>query len=114
MKNKTVKYTYRLINKINPALDLRPYTEEIAAAIQSFGGRDTRVYARSYSFKVPYNMALNDGMKRRLGKEIAKIKGIGRYKIKRNYFYSSGRPAKSTHLFKRNKEKKSSKKRTQK
>lgn len=100
---KAVAYKYRLIGKIDPALDLRPFADDIIKIIKGYGGYDVSVYTRGYSFKVPRGLVLTNGMKRKIGRKIAKINGIGCYAYKRNYYYSNGTPAKSAHLFKRSK-----------
>ena len=98
------KYIYDLMYKIDQELDLRPYAEEIADAIESFGGLNIVVHERRYSFYLPNGMEFDNGMKRMLGRKIAEINGIGRYAYSQPNFYRNGRPAKATHLFLRSKE----------
>lgn len=102
--NKKVrKYVYRLIGKVSSNLDLRPYTNEISAVIKSYGGYDIRVYRRSYSFKMSSGTVLTNSMKRSIGREIAKIDGIGYYAIPQYYTRKNGKSARATHLFLRSK-----------
>ena len=97
------KYIYRLIGKVSSDLDLRPYTNEIAAVIKAYGGYDIRVYKRSYSFKMSSGVVLTNSMKRRIGRAIAKIEGIGCYAIPQYYTRKNGKSARATHLFLRSK-----------
>jgi len=103
LTKKMRKYVYRLIGKVNPNLDLRPYTKDIAAVIKSYGGYDIRVYRRSYTFEMPSGVVLTNGMKRNIGREIAGINGIGCYAIPQCYTRKNGKPARATHLFLRSK-----------
>lgn len=102
-KVKAIKYNYGLLSKISTALDLCPFANDIIKIIKKFGGYDINVYKRGYSFKVPRDLVLTNGMKRKIGREIAQINGIGCHAYKREYFYSNGTPAKSVQLFKRSK-----------
>ena len=96
-----IKYKYRLINKISEELDLRPYAKDIAKEVKTFGGINIRVYKRSYSFELNRSKTqpLSNGAKRRLGRRVAKIKGIGCYAYEYSYQYSNGTPGEAKWLF---------------
>lgn len=98
---KETTYIYRLLNKIDPALNLLPYADDIIEIVKSYGGYDVMVYERGYSYKVSRCLVFTSGTKRNIGKDIANIDGIGCYAYKRDYTYSDGTPAKSSQLFKR-------------
>ena len=100
---KATKYMYELLSNISLALNLCPFADAIIKIIKGYGGYDIIVHPRGYSFKTPENVDFTNGEKRKMGREIAKISGIGCYAYKREYFYSNGTPAKSAQLFKRSK-----------
>lgn len=98
------KYVYKLLIQIDSKLDLRFYSDEIVKIIEAFGGSDIKIFRRRYSFKVPRDMVITNGMKRSMGRQIAKIEGIGCYAYTRYYLYKNGKPAKSSQLFERSRE----------
>lgn len=83
-------YTYRLQDDINKNLDLRPFADEISAAVKSFGGEKVRVYRRGYTFNWPKRKSFTNGQKRALGKKIAQIDGLGENAKTYDYTYRSG------------------------
>ena len=100
---KAEKYMYELLDRIDYALDLCKYSDEIINVISEYGGYEVNVHPRGYDFKIPRGILFNDGVKRKIGRKIAQIDGVGRYAYRREYVYSNGMPATSSQLFQRSK-----------
>ena len=94
------RVTWRLTCTRKKSINLKDFEKQIIVIVRRFGGRNVIVDVQSFSFDWNFKKTMTRGQKAELGRQLAKIKGLGCYVDV--YYYirkNSNRSAVSRQLF---------------